>query len=188
MRRKAKVALKLGQVAEWCSLWQERAGLEIHEYSPRPHQATVVGYGQRAEKASGSRDGSRTPHAHSDTRTSRRSGRARHRYLSFSSCGHKGAHPRRRSSRETCIAIACDSPPRASLNFNVSDRACQASTSPQSTSPCAKEATSLCLFVPRISNGRLSRSCSSPHFCFQFHSQSAQRRREPEGGQARRGR
>ena len=44
-----KVALKLGQVRGVVLLAAERAGLEIHEYSPRLIKQTVVGYGN-AEK------------------------------------------------------------------------------------------------------------------------------------------
>ena len=44
-----KVALKLGQVRGVILLGAERAGLEIHEYSPRLIKQTVVGYGN-AEK------------------------------------------------------------------------------------------------------------------------------------------
>jgi crossover junction endodeoxyribonuclease RuvC len=44
-----KVALKLGQVRGVALLVAERAGLEIHEYSPRLVKQTVVGYGN-AEK------------------------------------------------------------------------------------------------------------------------------------------
>ena len=44
-----KVALKLGQVRGVALLAAERAGLEIHEYSPRLIKQTVVGYGN-AEK------------------------------------------------------------------------------------------------------------------------------------------
>jgi len=44
-----KVALKLGQVRGVVLLAAERAGLEIHEYSPRLVKQTVVGYGN-AEK------------------------------------------------------------------------------------------------------------------------------------------
>lgn len=44
-----KVALKLGQVRGVALLIAERAGLEIHEYSPRLVKQTVVGYGN-AEK------------------------------------------------------------------------------------------------------------------------------------------
>ncbi|MGB9177662.1 MAG: crossover junction endodeoxyribonuclease RuvC [Pyrinomonadaceae bacterium] len=44
-----KVALKLGQVRGVCLLTAERAGLEIHEYSPRLVKQVVVGYGN-AEK------------------------------------------------------------------------------------------------------------------------------------------
>ena len=43
------VALKLGQVRGVVLLAAERAGLEIHEYSPRLVKQTVVGYGN-AEK------------------------------------------------------------------------------------------------------------------------------------------
>ena len=44
-----KVTLKLGQVRGVTMLAAERAGLEIHEYSPRLVKQTVVGYGN-AEK------------------------------------------------------------------------------------------------------------------------------------------
>ena len=44
-----KTALKLGQVRGVALLAAERAGLEIHEYSPRLIKQTVVGYGA-AEK------------------------------------------------------------------------------------------------------------------------------------------
>jgi crossover junction endodeoxyribonuclease RuvC len=44
-----KVALKLGQVRGVALLAAERAGLDIHEYSPRLVKQTVVGYGN-AEK------------------------------------------------------------------------------------------------------------------------------------------
>lgn len=44
-----KVTLKLGQVRGVAMLAAERAGLEIHEYSPRLVKQTVVGYGN-AEK------------------------------------------------------------------------------------------------------------------------------------------
>jgi crossover junction endodeoxyribonuclease RuvC len=44
-----KVALKLGQVRGVALLAAERAGVEIHEYSPRLIKQTVVGYGN-AEK------------------------------------------------------------------------------------------------------------------------------------------
>ena len=44
-----KTALKLGQVRGVALLAAERAGIEIHEYSPRLIKQTVVGYGN-AEK------------------------------------------------------------------------------------------------------------------------------------------
>jgi crossover junction endodeoxyribonuclease RuvC len=44
-----KVSMKLGQVRGVVLLVAERAGLEIHEYSPRLIKQTVVGYGN-AEK------------------------------------------------------------------------------------------------------------------------------------------
>ena len=44
-----KVSMKLGQVRGVVLLSAERAGLEIHEYSPRLIKQTVVGYGN-AEK------------------------------------------------------------------------------------------------------------------------------------------
>lgn len=44
-----KVTLKLGQVRGVAMLAAERAGLDIHEYSPRLVKQTVVGYGN-AEK------------------------------------------------------------------------------------------------------------------------------------------
>ena len=44
-----KVSMKLGQVRGVVLLVAERAGLEIHEYSPRSIKQTVVGYGN-AEK------------------------------------------------------------------------------------------------------------------------------------------
>ncbi|HKQ53256.1 MAG TPA: crossover junction endodeoxyribonuclease RuvC [Pyrinomonadaceae bacterium] len=44
-----KVALKLGQVRGVLLVAAERAGVEIHEYSPRLIKQTVVGYGN-AEK------------------------------------------------------------------------------------------------------------------------------------------
>lgn len=44
-----KVSMKLGQVRGVALLVAERAGLEIHEYSPRLIKQTVVGYGN-AEK------------------------------------------------------------------------------------------------------------------------------------------
>jgi crossover junction endodeoxyribonuclease RuvC len=44
-----KVSMKLGQVRGVALLVAERAGLEIHEYSPRSIKQTVVGYGN-AEK------------------------------------------------------------------------------------------------------------------------------------------
>ena len=44
-----KVSMKLGQVRGVVLLIAERAGLEIHEYSPRLIKQTVVGYGN-AEK------------------------------------------------------------------------------------------------------------------------------------------
>ena len=44
-----KVTMKLGQVRGVVMLVAERAGLEIHEYSPRLIKQTVVGYGN-AEK------------------------------------------------------------------------------------------------------------------------------------------
>jgi len=44
-----KVSMKLGQVRGVVLLAAERAGLEIHEYSPRLIKQTVVGYGN-AEK------------------------------------------------------------------------------------------------------------------------------------------
>lgn len=44
-----KVALKLGQVRGVALLAAERAGIEVHEYSPRLIKQTVVGYGN-AEK------------------------------------------------------------------------------------------------------------------------------------------
>ena len=44
-----KVTMKLGQVRGVTMLCAERAGLEIHEYSPRLVKQTVVGYGN-AEK------------------------------------------------------------------------------------------------------------------------------------------
>lgn len=44
-----KVTLKLGQVRGVAMLAAERAGLQIHEYSPRLVKQTVVGYGN-AEK------------------------------------------------------------------------------------------------------------------------------------------
>ena len=44
-----KVSMKLGQVRGVVLLGAERAGLEIHEYSPRLIKQTVVGYGN-AEK------------------------------------------------------------------------------------------------------------------------------------------
>ena len=44
-----KVTMKLGQVRGVVLLIAERAGLEIHEYSPRLIKQTVVGYGN-AEK------------------------------------------------------------------------------------------------------------------------------------------
>ena len=44
-----KVSMKLGQVRGVVLLVSERAGLEIHEYSPRLIKQTVVGYGN-AEK------------------------------------------------------------------------------------------------------------------------------------------
>lgn len=44
-----KVTLKLGQVRGVTMLAAERAGLDIHEYSPRLVKQTVVGYGN-AEK------------------------------------------------------------------------------------------------------------------------------------------
>jgi len=44
-----KVSMKLGQVRGVVLLVGERAGLEIHEYSPRLIKQTVVGYGN-AEK------------------------------------------------------------------------------------------------------------------------------------------
>ena len=44
-----KVSMKLGQVRGVVLLVAERAGLEIHEYSPRSIKQTIVGYGS-AEK------------------------------------------------------------------------------------------------------------------------------------------
>jgi len=44
-----KVSMKLGQVRGVALLVAERAGLDIHEYSPRLIKQTVVGYGN-AEK------------------------------------------------------------------------------------------------------------------------------------------
>ena len=44
-----KVSMKLGQVRGVVLLVAERAGLEIHEYSPRSIKQTIVGYGN-AEK------------------------------------------------------------------------------------------------------------------------------------------
>jgi len=44
-----KVSMKLGQVRGVVLLSAERAGLEIHEYSPRLIKQTIVGYGN-AEK------------------------------------------------------------------------------------------------------------------------------------------
>jgi len=44
-----KVTMKLGQVRGVVLLIAERAGLDIHEYSPRLIKQTVVGYGN-AEK------------------------------------------------------------------------------------------------------------------------------------------
>ncbi|MFN2455108.1 MAG: crossover junction endodeoxyribonuclease RuvC [Pyrinomonadaceae bacterium] len=47
--KNVQVAIKLGQVRGVALLAAERAGLEIHEYSPRLIKQTVVGYGN-AEK------------------------------------------------------------------------------------------------------------------------------------------